>query len=306
MSVVHTPAEHDSIVRESTQFDSGGATCDAWVYNSGAGTSRPMIVMAHGLGAVKAMRLDAYAQRFAAAGYVCVAFDYRFFGDSGGYPRQRLSVRAQIEDWTAAIAYARALPGVDPSRVVLWGTSFGGGHVLTMAARDTQLVAAIAQCPFTDGLASSLAVDSATAAKVMVGAVRDLVRARRSTDPIYLPITATPGTAAFITAPDAVPGEQALTAGAERYENRITAASALEVLRYAPGRKAKSITCPLFVALCEHDTVAPASAAQRQIARASRAEIRMYPIGHWDIYFGDDFERAVADYLQFLACHVPV
>jgi dienelactone hydrolase len=303
----HRPTVRDSVVRESARFDSGGTACDAWIYRPGlAVPDRPVIVMAHGMGAVKGMRLDAYAERFTAAGYVCLVFDYRFFGDSEGHPRQRLSVRDQIEDWTAAIAYARALPGIDPARVVVWGTSFAGGHVLTMAARDTRLAAAIAQCPFTDGLASSLAADPITAAKVTASAVRDLARAWSGRDPLYLPLSAAPGTTAFMNAPDALPGMEALTAGVERYENRMTARSAFEVLRYAPGRSAKGIECPLFVALCEHETLAPVRPAQRQVARATRAEIRMYPIGHYDIYLGRNFERAVADYLRFLEHHVPV
>ncbi|BCI92043.1 hypothetical protein NIIDMKKI_72490 [Mycobacterium kansasii] len=45
-----------------------------------------LLVMAHGLGAVRTMRLDAYAQRFCAAGYACLVFDYRNFGDSEGSP----------------------------------------------------------------------------------------------------------------------------------------------------------------------------------------------------------------------------
>ncbi len=40
----------------------------------------------------------------------------------------------------------------------MWGTSFGGGHVIVTAAEDRRIAAVIAQCPFTDGLASSLAI----------------------------------------------------------------------------------------------------------------------------------------------------
>ena len=50
------------------------------------------------------MRLDTFAERFAAAGYSCLVFDYRHFGDSDGAPRQLLSIRRQLDDWAAAIA----------------------------------------------------------------------------------------------------------------------------------------------------------------------------------------------------------
>ncbi len=45
-----------------------------------------MLVMAHGLGGVRQMRLDAFAERFSSAGYRCLVFDYRHFGASAGGP----------------------------------------------------------------------------------------------------------------------------------------------------------------------------------------------------------------------------
>ena len=83
----------------------------------------PVIVMAHGFGCVRALRLPSHAEHFAAAGYVVVVFDYRNFGDSDGRPRQLLDIAGQLADWRAAIGWARTLGGVDPERVVGWGTS---------------------------------------------------------------------------------------------------------------------------------------------------------------------------------------
>jgi dienelactone hydrolase len=65
-----------------------------------------------------------------------VVFDYRHFGDSEGEPRELLSIRRQREDWRAALAFARSLPDVDGERVVLLGTSFGGGHAIVTAAAE--------------------------------------------------------------------------------------------------------------------------------------------------------------------------
>ncbi|MGX9145996.1 hypothetical protein [Mesorhizobium sp. 128a] len=48
--------------------------------------------MAHGLGGIKEMRLDAFAERFSDAGYACLVFDYRNFGASEGAPRQLLDI----------------------------------------------------------------------------------------------------------------------------------------------------------------------------------------------------------------------
>ncbi|MDW7563743.1 alpha/beta fold hydrolase, partial [Klebsiella pneumoniae] len=114
-------------------------------------------MLAPGLGGPRCLRFPALAARFVAEGYACLVFDYRYFGDSEGQPRQLLDIKSQLEDWKAAIAYARSLDKIDPNRVVIWGTSFGGGHVLATAANDNRLAAVISQCPFTDGFSSSMA-----------------------------------------------------------------------------------------------------------------------------------------------------
>lgn len=68
--------------RENVDFYSNGVRCSAWLYLPKGKQKCPVIVMAHGLGGVREMRLDAYAQRFAAAGYACFLFDYRNYGAS--------------------------------------------------------------------------------------------------------------------------------------------------------------------------------------------------------------------------------
>lgn len=301
-------ADQPAPARTDVWFDSHGDACHAWLYRPAdtTGDTTPLVVLGHGLGATKSMGLDRYAERFAAAGYACLVFDYRHFGASEGQPRQLLSVRAQLEDWTAAIAHARSLPGIDPERIVVWGSSFGGGHALTMAARDQRLAAAIAQCPFTDGIASSLAIPPTTSVRLTALAVRDRIGAARGADPIYATNAGAPGTVAFMTAPDAAPGMDALSTEAPDRENRLTARSVLDVLRYFPGRGAKRIACPVYVAVCEPDSVAPSGTARRQASRAPRAEVQTYPVGHFDIYLGDAFEQAVTDYVAFLHRHVPV
>ena len=118
--------------REDVTFTSRGQLCAGWFYRADVEGRAPVVVMAHGLAAVKEMRLDAYAERFAAAGFHVLVFDYRHFGDSEGSPRQLLDIKKQHQDWTAAVTYARTRPDVDGTRVALWGSSLSGGHVLAL------------------------------------------------------------------------------------------------------------------------------------------------------------------------------
>src|SRR5262249_52438293 len=134
--------------RADTTFTSGGDTCAAWLYAGVPGDSVPpcpIVVMAHGLSGTRRDRLGPFAERFAAAGYSALVFDHRGFGDSGG-ERDRFEPARQLEDWAAAIAFARTLS----DRVVTFGSSMGGGNALAAAAADRGVAAAISQVPFLD------------------------------------------------------------------------------------------------------------------------------------------------------------
>src|SRR4051812_14335032 len=138
--------------RRDVSFESGGERCAAWLYEPDGAGPHPIAVLAHGFGGTRTARLWAYAQRFAEAGSAALVFDYRHFGDSGGEPRQLLDIRHQLDDWRAAVAYARGLNGIDPDRVALWGTSLSGGHVTVVAAEGKRGAAAISPGPLLPGL----------------------------------------------------------------------------------------------------------------------------------------------------------
>lgn len=290
--------------REDVSFTSGADRIGAWLYRPTGGGPSPLLVMAHGLGAVRTMRLDAYGERFSAAGYACLVFDYRNFGDSEGEPRQLLDIGMQLADWTAAVAYARTIEGIDRSRIGLWGTSFGGGHVIATAARVPGIAAAVAQCPFTDGVASVRAINPATVARLTGLALRDVVGALAGRSPVLVPTVGKPGEVAVMTAADAYEGYLRLVPEGVELRNEIAARIALRVLTYRPGRLAAKVRCPILFCVCETDSVAPAGPTLRYAAKAPRGEVKVYPEGHFAIYVDGAFERAVADQIAFLDRHL--
>lgn len=132
------------------------------------GERLPGLVLCNGWGGTKAFLMrSGIAPRFAAAGYVVINCDYRGWGDSDS----RLVVRSPIptpdqegnvtvkarairelvdpfdqqEDIDAALSYLHGEPMVDPKRIGLWGTSFGGGHVIYRAAHDRRVSCVVAQ-----------------------------------------------------------------------------------------------------------------------------------------------------------------
>jgi uncharacterized protein len=306
-----TDAAPPTFTSHTDSFTSHGAACAATVYRPGrtAGGPAPVIVMAHGFGAVRALRLPAYAERFAAAGYTVLTFDYRGFGDSAGTPRQVLDIAMQHEDWAAALAHARRLDGVDPDRVVAWGTSFAGGHVLTLAGRGEPLAAVIAQVPHVSGPAAARATGVSAAARLASLAVRDQLRALRGRTPIYIPAAGLPGTTAAMTSPDAVPGAERLKADSGLttgdFREDVAARIILRIGGYSPHRTADRITCPVLFQIAEHDAITPAHVAQRAVAKIKGSTVRTYDCGHFDPYVEPFFATVVTDQLAFLAEHVP-
>lgn len=287
--------------REQISFRSGDAECAGWLYGPrGAGDPTACVVMAHGFGATKAGGLAAYAERFADAGHAVLVFDYRHFGDSGGEPRQLLSVGRQQADWRSALAYARALDGVDPQRIALWGSSFSGGHVVVTAAGDAGVKTVVAQVPHTDGLATLRAAGLGDLARLTAAGLRDLVGAALGRDPYLIPIVGPPGTTAAMNSPDADPGYRAMFPAGVRWRNDVSARAALRVGTYSPGRRAARVRSPLLVQIATEDAVTPPDSGRRLAQRAPRGELLAYPGGHFDFYGGDPFERVVADQLGFL------
>jgi pimeloyl-ACP methyl ester carboxylesterase len=290
------------MTRLDMSFSSAGTDCAGWLYRPdvpGPG-QQPLVVMAHGFSGTREQRLDAYAERFCVAGIGVLLFDYRHFGASAGEPRQLLDIASQQADFHAAIAHARALDWVDPKRVALFGSSFSGGHVIAVAAQDQRIAAIVAQCPFTDGLASLPKLGLKNIMRATVAALRDQLGAFAGRAPYYIPAIGAPGSFAVMTSPDAESGFAALTPPETLWENRVAARIGLRVGLYRPGRAAAKLACPALFCVCDRDALAPAGRTLKYAATAPRGEIKRYPAGHFEIYVGEAWEQAVSDQTEFL------
>jgi dienelactone hydrolase len=271
----------------------------AWLWHPEGATGA--VVLGHGLSAVHDQRLTAYAERFAAAGLAALVFDYRRFGASGGEPRQLFEIRTQLEDWRIAIEHARGLPGIE--KIGLFGSSFGGGHAITLAASEA-VQAVVAQCPMTDGVKASLLAPKRTAAKLTKLALQDVGGARFGRAPKLVKAAGAPGEVALMSAPDTLPGFASITPPDSVWVNAISARAGLEILRYRPGTKAGQIACPILVCICDHDSLVDVDASEQVAQDAPQGEVVRYPIGHFEIYTGEWFERAVSRQTEFLVRHL--
>lgn len=291
--------------RTDVTFTSGGLSCAAWLYRPDDDEGDvPCVVMAHGFSATREEGLSSYAERFAAAGMAVLAFDYRHFGDSQGEPRQLLDIGKQHDDYRAAIEYSRGLGGVDPERIALFGSSFSGGHVVCVAASDSRIAAVVSQCPHADGLATVRAIPVRNAARATLEGIADQAGSLLGRAPRKMPAVGAPGSFAGMTAPEAEPGFTALVPPGSRWRNEVAARVMLHVPTYRPVAQASKVRCPLLVCVCDRDETTPPAAAARMAQRAPRGEAKHYPVGHFEIYKGEWFERAVADQVAFLERHL--
>ncbi len=277
-------------------FASGGDSCAAWLYpGPGDQAHSPIVVMAHGLSGTRRDRLGPFAERFAAAGFAALVFDHRGFGDSDGEP-DLFDPARQLEDWRAAIAFARALPEVDASRIATFGSSMGGGNALAAAAEDPQVAAAISQVPFLDVVRQAHRPSPRVTARMLAAAARGR----------YLPAVGRPDEPALINAPGGEEGWRRVVAIGEdsRWRNRVSSRWLLG-RPYRPARHAARLHCPWLVCVGEADRVAKPGPAISAARRAPYGELRTYPgVDHFDVYDGPEHEAVVADQIDFLRRHL--
>ena len=234
------------------------------------------ILLAHGWGGLRSQLDRSYAPKFAAAGFVVLSFDYRGWGDSDGKlvtlekqarPSQagELSVRArvirqvvdpfdQIQDLSNALHYLAGEAQVDSQRIGIWGTSYGGGHAIYLAAHDPRIRAIVAQVgaqkPENAERWAGLAQARATA------------KARGTIDPIPQGIDQIPGLAGT---PDLA-----------------------KMIHYRPIDHAPKIRVPtLFIDVDREelfDRIQHGYAAYQIVRHKAPAEYKLYPGTHYSIY----------------------
>lgn len=125
-------------MERKVKFFSDGIQLDGVVFvpdGYQSGQKLPGIVICHGFTQHKEIFGLSYGASLSKRGYVCLSFDYRGFGGSEG-PRGRLIPLEQVNDARNALTFLSIQPEVDPQRMGLLGTSFGGAIVLHTAAVD--------------------------------------------------------------------------------------------------------------------------------------------------------------------------
>ncbi len=269
-------------------FDSEGTTLCGWLTLPEGDGPHPIVILIHGLSGIIDLDLAEYATSFVAAGFACLAYDHRNWGRSAGWPRCESDPWRQVADLREAISYARALPGIDPERVGLWGTSYGGGHVLTVSALDKRVRCAVSQVPLISG--------PRTFATWVPAAKQDAFRARLDQDRDRRRQGEPPATTAAANEGSEAAEWVARKDTQGRYQNALTLRS-FDLLRtYDPLAFVPQIApTPLMMIAAAQDTTTPTAWQEEAFALIDGPkELVTLDCRHYDVYMDRLPEAAAA------------
>lgn len=106
-----------------------------------SGTRNPAIIVGHPMGAVKEQSSNLYAQKLAEQGFVTLALDLSFWGESEGQPRNAVLPDMYAEDFSAAVDYLGTRPFIDRQRIGVLGICGSGSFVISAAKIDPRMKA---------------------------------------------------------------------------------------------------------------------------------------------------------------------
>lgn len=283
----------------------GNTTCDAEIRRPPGVARPPVIVMAHGFGALRDWGLTPFADRFVQAGFAVVRFDYRGFGRSGGQPRRVVDGPAHVDDWVSAIDAVAARLDVDGTRLGIWGSSYSGGQVLVAASRRPQVVKAVSsQVPFVHGLSSALRYPIRHQPAAMWMAIRDAVRGDGE-EPVYMPIISADGGTAALICDECVEGYSKLVPKGQEAENKVAARFLFSLPFFYPIDSAPKVQAPTLVIAAERDGLIPIQKVRDTAKALPRGEYVELPgAHHFSPYQGPVFEQVVARQTAFFRQHL--
>ena len=268
--------------------------------------SLPVVVMFNGFATEWHFGTQAYIDAFNSLGLATFNFDYRGFGDSESVDglRQLLDIPGQLDDCRAAMEHVKSQPWVDDAKLVVWGSSLGGGHAISIAS-EYALAAMIAQVPHCCSHAAFKRIKLSAVLKGMSLAIADKLGGYLGKKPIYLPVVAQPERYGVMNHPHWEEHYLNLAAGSHTWKNQIVARSLLLGGNYRPMLVASKITCPSLLVAGELDAGVPIESVKQTAQSIPNSECYTYNGDHFEVYHGekrDDIIRAQLDFLRPLVC----
>lgn len=286
-------------MRRDITFRSEGVQCAGWLYlpdDVASEEKLPGIVMANAISAIKEITLPGYAERFAAAGYAVLVFDYRHYGTSEGTPRNHLDPHEQQQDIRNAITWLRAQPEVDADRIGGWGVSLGGVHMLHLGAFDRRLKAVVSVATGLNTLETIMGRPGLQSFLRILNGDHDK-RLQTGEDASYMPAVSPPGKGGLMAIPEANDFyTEAMNSYAPTYENRITTASVENLIADRSEAAVHLITpTALLMIHGEHDLIPPDMVRAVFEKAGEPKKLVMLDCTHTDLYVREPWVTQAAD-----------
>lgn len=250
-------------------------------------------VFCHGFGGVKEGVPVGLCTLLAEAGYTMLSFDYRGFGASEGQ-RALLLPQDQVEDTVTALEYlATQVPGVDPARIGLYGTSFGGGIAALAATRSPRAKALVMTVPVVSGSHWLRSISRWYEFEALRKRALAAIARKAATGEIEI------GERLEIMLPD----PQAM----ERYAERTPMAieTAWHVLHHEPIEHAHKLTIPVMMLGAEDDSLVPYEQTAMFFERVTaQKRLEAFPAGnHW-LFYDEGLPRAAQLAIDWFSRHL--
>ena len=276
-------------MRQNIEFKSKESLCRGWLYIPESmpreGTA-PGIVMAHGFAGLKEMGLAGFAERFEAAGFITLVFDYRFWGESEGEPRNQIFALEMVEDYRNAITWLSQRPEVDSNRIGIWGTSYSGGLCLSVGTYDKRVKAVVAQVPSTLNAESRRAKAPDTWNLVGESLINDRIQRYENGTVNYLKVVAPEGEPCIFPDSDAYQWYMEFKEYAPSWTNEVTLESLEKVREFDPVSLIHLMApTALLLIAGEHDNLIPIKIVREAYDRALEPKsLSVLPITHFEPY----------------------
>jgi len=242
--------------------------------------------MAHGLSGVKEQALPDVAELFVAAGFITLVFDYRFFGDSEGEPRNQLFPLEMVEDYRNAITWISEQKEVDHQRIGIWGTSYSGGLVLYVGTFDKRVKAVVAQVPYTFSPESQRAMDPGKWDSDGEFLLRDRIERYRNGVINYVKVVAPEGQPCMLTGKEVYDFFMSTQETAPNWRNQLTVESLEKMREFDPVSSIRLLSpTPLLLIPAGNDGLIPLDGVKATYEKALEPKaISILPISHFEIY----------------------
>lgn len=284
------------------RFSCMGSQCEADLYLPEA-SKAPVVVLAQGYGAERGFGTEGIVRALVQAGMAVFAFDYRGFGGSDNIRnefRQLIDPARQLEDWQAALSYVHRLPEVDGHRLGLWGSSFAGGHVLSVAgsewSRAFKIKAVVAQIPHCDSRSAFKRAGLTMALRAMGHGLKGLALAAVGINYTVAIIgKATDEKFSVLHHPGWYEGYMRIAANSATWENALPAKSLFTVSTYHPIDYAANIPCPVLMVYGLQDAGIAVDDVERTANLIKEVERFTFEGDHFDAYDGGRFHGEIVE-----------